>query len=105
MMLNRKEKATQNCAVKKTTKKVSFSMVAPDAEEVLLVGDFNDWEDNPYLLKKDKKGTWKARINLAPGRYEYRFLVDGEWRNDSNCNTFVSNPYGGENCVITLEDE
>lgn len=104
-MLNRKGKARQDGVVKKTTKKVSFSLVAPDAEEVLLVGDFNGWEDNPYLLKKDKKGTWKASINLIPGRYEYRFLVDSEWCNDSNCSTFVFNPYGGKNCVITLENE
>ena len=104
-MLNRKEKDKQVGSVKKATKKVNFSTVAPDAEEVLLVGDFNGWEDNPYLLKKDKRGMWKASINLEPGRYEYRFLVDGEWRNGSNCNAFVTNPYGGENCVITLEDE
>jgi len=104
-MLNRIGKVRKDVAEKKKTKKVNFSMIAPDAEEVLLVGDFNDWEENPHLLKKDKKGTWKTSIKLEPGRYEYRFLVDGEWQNGSNCSTFVSNPYGGENCVITLKNE
>ena len=104
-MFKRKGKAGNDGTSKKTTKKVNFSIVAPDAEEVLLVGDFNGWKDNPHPLKKDKKGTWKASIKLEPGRYEYRFLVDGEWRNDNNCGTLVSNPYGDENCVLTLENE
>jgi len=37
---------------------------------------------------------------LTPGRYEYRFLVDGQWRNDPECAECVANPFGSENCVI-----
>ena len=44
-------------------------------------------------------------LKLMPGRYEYRFLVDGDWQNDPHCTTFVPNPYGSENCVLTLEEK
>ena len=92
---------------KKTTplKKVNFTLAAPEAQNVFLLGDFNDWQADPHSLKKDKKGNWKISINLTPGRYEYRFLVDGEWQNDPNCTALVHNTFGSENCLLTLEED
>jgi 1,4-alpha-glucan branching enzyme len=92
---------------KKTTprKKVHFTLSAPEAHNVLLLGDFNGWEEDPHSLKKDKKGNWKISINLTPGRYEYRFLVDGEWQNDPKSDAFVHNTFGSENCLLTLEED
>lgn len=86
-------------------RKVHFTLSAPEAQNVRLLGDFNGWEEQAHSLKKDKRGNWKISINLTPGRYEYRFLVDGEWRNDPNCPAVVSNTFGSENCLLTLEDE
>jgi len=80
-------------------------MVVPEAQNVFLVYDFNGWDVNSHPFKKDSKGIWKASTTLIPGRYEYRFLVDGAWQNDSTCTTYVPNPYGSENCVLTLEGE
>ena len=63
------------------------------------VADFNDWSDTARPLKKDAKGVWKTTVTLAPGRYAYRFLIDGEWVNDPNCDEEVPNDYGSHNCV------
>ena len=87
----------------KNLKRVDFSLLASDAQDVSLAGDFNGWDKNSHLLKKDSNGMWKINIDLMPGSYEYRFLVDGEWKNDPNCTTFAPNPFGGNNCIITLE--
>ena len=87
----------------KTSKKVGFTLSAPEAQNVFLAGDFNDWEATPHPLEKDSGGDWKINIDLMPGRYEYRFLVDGVWKNDPNCTTFAPNPYGDENCVLELK--
>jgi 1,4-alpha-glucan branching enzyme len=89
----------------KPLKRVRFTLSAPEAQNVFLLGDFNGWEARPHSFKKDKKGNWKISINLTPGRYEYRFLVDGEWQNDPNCAAFVHNTFGSENCLLTLEEE
>ena len=88
----------------KRKKSVNFRLSAPEAQNVFLVGDFNNWDVNSHPLKASK-GTWKTSIKLMPGRYEYRFLVDGDWQNDPNCTTFIPNPYGSENCVLTLEEK
>ena len=79
--------------------KVIFSFNGPTAHSVQLVGDFTDWQLAPVALKKQKGGLWKATVSLAPGRYEYRLLVDGEWCDDPECKLRQSNQLGGENCV------
>lgn len=70
---------------KSAKQKVTFSLAAPDARDVQLAGDFTGWQQTPISLKRDKTGTWKKTVTLPPGRYEYRLLVDGEWRDDPQC--------------------
>jgi 1,4-alpha-glucan branching enzyme len=83
-------------------KKVTFSLAAPEAQTVLVSGTFCDWQLDRHPLKKDRKGNWKTIISLAPGRYEYRFLVDGAWHDDPQCPERVANSYGSLNCVVEV---
>ncbi len=76
-----------------------FTLRAPGASNVALVGDFTHWQERPIALKPVGGGLWKARVSLAPGTYHYRFLVDGEWRDDPECTLRVPNPFGTENAV------
>lgn len=82
-------------------KRVQFAIEAPEAKHIAVTGSFCDWNEG-YSLKKDKKGTWKTSIWLPPGRYEYRFFVDGQWRSDPAVRERVANPYGGENDVLVV---
>lgn len=84
-------------------KRVNFSFSAPEAQNVSLVGDFNNW-DYTKTMRKDKDGLWKARVDLEPGKYEYRFLVDGEWQNDPNCQATQPNSFGSYNCVLEVSN-
>lgn len=83
--------------------KVTFSYAAPEATSVLLAGDFTGWQQAPLAMKKDRKGVWKKSISLPAGRYEYRLLVDGEWRDDPQCPNRQPNQFGGQNCVCIVE--
>lgn len=76
-----------------------FSFRAPEAMSVQLVGDFTHWEEKPISLKKEAGGVWHASVPLAPGEHHYRFLVDGEWRDDPECAVRVPNPFGGQNMM------
>ena len=84
------------------SRKITFFMDT-DAREVLVAGDFTGWLDKPIKLKKSKNGGWKIDISLPPGRYEYRFLVDGTWADDPNCPAKVVNPFGTDNCVRLVD--
>ena len=92
-------KKTLSKKSKSKTKKIEFTLYAPEAQRVTLAGDFNDWDVNALPMKKDGKGTWGASVALPPGRYEYRFWVDGVWHDDPNAHERVENPFGSQNCV------
>jgi 1,4-alpha-glucan branching enzyme len=83
-------------------RRVFFRLLAPDAEEVAVVGSFSAWtEIRP--LKKGKGGTWQTWMSLDPGNYEYRFLVDGCWTNDPACRERTANPFGSQNDVLIVQ--
>jgi 1,4-alpha-glucan branching enzyme len=92
-------------ATKKNPKlvKTEFSLSAPRATSVFIAGNFNQWNLSAHPLKRGKKGVWKISLTLGPGRYEYRFLVDGEWQNDPNSPSLVENAFGTLNCLKILE--
>jgi len=102
-MMARRTRTKRLEGEKEALKMVNFSLSAPQAQNVFLAGDFNGWDVHSHPLIKDSKGTWKISIDLKPGIYEYRFIVDGVWQNDPKCDTFVPNPLGSENCVFTLK--
>ena len=77
----------------------TFSFSAPEATSVQLVGDFTQWQERPVNLQKGADGVWRAAVNLPPGAHHYRFLVDGEWRDDPECTLRAPNPFGGENMM------
>jgi len=80
-----------------------FTLKAPDAKIVFLGGDFNEWNEKKHLMKKDPKGLWKKEVMLLPGRYEYKFLVDGRWQIDPENRQLCQNDYGTLNHVIVVE--
>ena len=75
----------------------TFWFRAPDALSVQLAGDFTQWQERPIKLQKGADGVWRATVKLEPGTHHYRFLVDGEWRDDPECTLRAPNPFGGEN--------
>lgn len=81
------------------TREVQFEFPAPDAQEVSLVGNFNNWNISETPMKKDKNGVWRRTLSLEAGKYEYRFYVDGNWENDASCPGCVPNEFGSKNCV------
>jgi 5'-AMP-activated protein kinase regulatory beta subunit len=72
----------------------SFAFTAPGALSVQLVGDFTHWLQSPIHLRKGAKGIWRTHVDLAPGTYYYKFIVDGQWHDDPECVLRVSYPFG-----------
>ena len=73
----------------------TFSLRAPGASSAVLVGDFTHWEDQIIKLQKQGEGFWRAHVEveLGPGEYRYRFLVDGEWHDDPDFVIRVPDPF------------
>ena len=81
----------------KTDAGIKFTLFAPDAKAVFLAGDFNGWGRTP--MEKNDEGFWETVLQLQPGRYEYKYVVDGEWIPDPD-NPVVSGGY--QNSVIIV---
>ena len=74
------------------------------AKRVYLVGDFNGWDPTHKRMVKTRDGTYRGKVALEPGRYEYKFLVDGCWENDPEADSQAMNPYGSLNSVICVDE-
>ena len=81
-----------------------FMIVAPNAKQVSLVGDFNDWDQaSTPLLKVAANGVWTAEVKLPPGRYAYAFLLDGQrWIADPGAPPAVGDDFGRPSSVVTV---
>ena len=74
------EKNKQKLTERPKRRRMTFSFESPEAEAVILMGDFNHWNAKAHPMKKDKNGVWRKIVMVYPGRYEYKFLVDGYWQ-------------------------
>jgi 1,4-alpha-glucan branching enzyme len=81
---------------------VEFTCHAPMARKVCIAGKFNAWNTSSMPMKKEKDGAWRIKLKLSPGKYEYKYFVDGAWASDQSCSELVPNQFGTDNCVISV---
>lgn len=89
---------------KRTVCKVKFSVPSDWAEnEIVLAGDFNDWDTSELKLRK-KKDNWETLVRLKPeNKYKFKYLVDGQkWVNDDSADEYVANEFGSEDSVVVI---
>ncbi|MFA7254719.1 MAG: glycogen-binding domain-containing protein [Candidatus Omnitrophota bacterium] len=82
---------------------VEFRLFAPQAKSVNVCGTFNEWRTNAGRMTKDNSGVWKGSVSLRPGKYEYRFFVDGQWIDDPRAQKTVANKFGSRNAVLEVK--
>jgi 1,4-alpha-glucan branching enzyme len=82
---------------------IRFGLKVLNAKSVCIVGSFNEWKPGVTSLAEFGSGNWFTYLSLAPGRYEYRFLVDGKRVDDPTARDYASNPDGGKNAVILVQ--
>lgn len=72
-------------------------------KEVSVVGTFNNWEPQQGKMTRQKDGSYRRRLQLPPGEHRYKFLVDGHWLPDPEAERSVTNEYGSQDSLITLD--
>ena len=75
-----------------------------DANEVILSGSFNRWNEDLYKMVKTNTG-WKLNLQLKPETYQYRFIVDGKWMEDPDNNKRIENEFNEFNSVLEIYKE
>jgi 1,4-alpha-glucan branching enzyme len=82
---------------------VKFELYEPSARAVYVAGSFNAWNPTATPLKNDGSGKWEAAMRLIPGKYQYRFVVDGKWVADPLAKETAPNPFEGVNSVLVVK--
>lgn len=82
--------------------KVIFRYKNLNANSVYLAGDFNSWDSTKDAMIKGSDGVWTIELNLNPGEYKYKFVVDGNWVADPSNQNQADDGYGGKNSVVKV---
>jgi len=78
-----------------------FTVAARDAHRVQLAGDFNDWVADGSEMEPTGE-VWVKILKLPPGRYRYRYVVDGQWQSDPLNSVAEPSPFGGNDSLLVL---
>src|ERR1043166_6833931 len=81
---------------------VQFTIKAPAASKEFLAGEFNNWSETATPMRKQPNGEWIVALQLKPGRYQYKFLVDGKWMTDPDNSERTDDGFGGFNSVVPV---
>ena len=77
-----------------------------DAHAVAIAGDFNGWVPDKgvrsLIESEGPERVWTKILTLPPGTYEYRYIVDGEWREDPENPQRVPSALGGRNSILVV---
>lgn len=73
-----------------------------NAKIVSLNGVFNNWEPSGYTMAHNN-GEWSIPLHLKPGKYLYKFRVDGDWIIDPGNKLWEPNEFGTGNSVLWIE--
>ncbi|MFH1502367.1 MAG: glycogen-binding domain-containing protein [Candidatus Eisenbacteria bacterium] len=82
---------------------VDIAVELEGATEVFVAGDWNGWEPTEHRLEAGDDGFYRVTLELRPGTYEYKLIIDGTWVEDPGNPNTVPDPYGGVNSVLTVE--
>ncbi len=82
---------------------MTFSLAAPNAKNVYIAGDFNNWNIEENYRLKQNNGAWIVKVPLKPGNHRYRFVVDGKWQEDPQNNHTEKNPFGELDSLIEIK--
>jgi chromosome partitioning protein len=82
---------------------ISLVFQSPAELDIRLAGDFNGWVPDRDVTTERHGDVLTKTLRLRPGRYQYRLIVNGDWRADPTNPRFVTNEYGEINSVLEVE--
>ena len=82
---------------------VTISTRIDSAKTVAVSGDFSQWCPVGIPLERNGDDQWHVWLDLRPGEYQYRLLVNGRWCDHPEATRRVPNGFGTQNCVLSVE--
>lgn len=73
-----------------------------DATIVVVAGSFNAWNQSQLVFGREGN-EWVCRIDLDPGVYQYKFILDGDWLLDPSNPDTAEDEAGNVNNVLEVK--
>lgn len=86
-----------------TPQRIPLKFQFPQAISVIVTGSFTNWDEAGIDFDRHDRGVWFVSLELAPGRHEYRLIVDGAWIDVPGAVETVDNPFGSRNAVLVVD--
>jgi 1,4-alpha-glucan branching enzyme len=83
-------------------KQITLVVQDQNARAVCVSGDFTEWSQEGIPLSRGLNGDWQTILTLDPGEYQYRLRIDGQWQDHPEAQKRIPNPFGSENCVLSV---
>jgi len=83
--------------------RIKFVWPGDEAGAIFLVGDFNQWNESSHKMRRTDARGFELEMEIPPGKYRFKYLVDGVWWNDPEAEEYAPNPWGSEDSVIRIE--
>ena len=83
---------------------VEFEIDRPAAKAVFLAGEMTDWEKGQKPMSKSADGKWRVAVDLSPGQWLYKFVVDGQWIADPASTDNDADGNGGRHSFLFVGD-
>jgi len=97
------DKVTDVFGVVVSSRGVRFAHPGSAASRIFVAGDFNAWSATRTPLTFDERlGAHETVVELPPGRYRYRLVIDGRWMADPHNQHKTVNDYGEFNSVVVV---
>ena len=91
--------------VKRTPRGILFTQPATCGHEVFIAGDFNGWSPRlTPLMRREDSGVFQTLVEVPPGKYQYRLVIDGKWQADRYNALTQVNRYGEPNSVLVVPE-
>ncbi len=85
------------------SRSIGLAVVAPEAKTVVVVGEFNNWSLERHPLQRMDRETWHITLQLPPGTYQYKFVIDGtRWEEDVRNPKRALNEFGTTNSILEV---
>ena len=85
--------------------KVVLTFRGYEGKQLQIAGEFNKWVPDQNVTTRRKKDTLQKILHIPPGTYQYRLIVDGEWRDDPTNPERIANDVGGHNSLLRVMEE
>jgi len=84
------------------TQTIILAFVDTGIKSLEIAGEFNNWIPDHNIVTQREDGIIKKTLQVQPGNYQYRLIINGKWQKDPTNLNQTLNDYGEINSLLQV---